>query len=229
MAGSNGGVIPTSSLRASKSYREQEEEERKAKDLAERTKRAEIPRRFRHATFAEIEKRGLPDNKSIRYNYEKVKAYAKDIRQNLDNGYGMILAGGPGTLKTTMAVAVLHHWIEEGGRGCAFVPMPSLIDELYTLRNRDRREESSLLDRIRNARLLLLDDLGGENWRQDWIMAKVDDLVTKRYNDELSTIVTTNFTMQELKDTYAARIMDRFKSTCWYLEFAGGSQRPALM
>lgn len=211
---------------AGESFRERAEREKTEKELAERMKRAMIPRRFQHASFQEIETRGLPQSENIRFNYGKVKHFVMNLQQNIENGYGLILAGSPGTMKTTMAVAVLREYVAKGGNGL-FVPMPSLIDNLFSMRAQDKEEAQRFIDRVHHTKLLVLDDLGGENFSQDWIMAKVDSIITNRYNDMLSTIVTTNFFKDDLAKTYAGRIMDRFKSTSKYLEFVGKSQREA--
>lgn len=211
-------------------YRQRDEQERMRKELEDRMKRARIPRRYQMATFTEIERRGLPQDARIRHNYSYVRNFANNLQENVKHGYGMTLAGSPGTLKTTMAVAVLRKWIEGGGNGM-FVPMPSLINILYTLKNRNREEEQKFIDRVYNVPVLVLDDLGGENFTQDWIAAQVDDIISSRYNEVHSTIITTNFLYEDMKHAYgirAARILDRLKNTGKYLEFIGKSQREAM-
>ncbi len=192
-------------------------------DVSELT-RAGIFKRFWDVSFAQIEKNGLPDNVSIKKNYSIVRKYAKDLEANIANGVGMILAGGVGTLKTTLAVAVLREQLERGKYGL-FVPMVSLIDNLYTMRERNREEWVRYEERLRNTQLLVLDDLGGENTGQGWVLSKVDSIITERYNKMLPVIVTTNFTQRELAGTYSERIMDRFRSTAQLLVFSGHSER----
>ena len=98
---------------------------------------AGIGKRYQGITFESIERRGLPPDWDIRQNYKAVKAYADDIQQNVKRGYGLILAGNYGTLKTTMAVAVMRHWMRVQDGGCLMVPMCSLIDNLFTMRALD--------------------------------------------------------------------------------------------
>ena len=113
---------------------------------------AGIMKRYRNVTFENIEKRGLPDNEDIRKNYKVVKEYAtRNLEWNLEYGFGLILAGNYGTMKTTMAVAVLQQWIKDGHSGL-LVPMCSLIDNLYTMRSLNR-EEWAKYEKIVNANI----------------------------------------------------------------------------
>ena len=179
-----------------------------------------IYRRYQWVTFDAIEQQGLPDDEKIRRNYEAVKEYSKNIDSNIRNGCGLILSGSYGT----MAVAVLRALIDDNRRGLR-VPMCSLTDKLYTMRSLDREEWARYEQRIRNTPLLVIDDLGGENTDQSWILSKVDSIITERYNKMHPIIITTNLLPDELEGTYSGRIIDRLMSTSKLLTFNGKSQR----
>ena len=186
-----------------------------------------IYRRFQKVTFEAIERRGLPDDKVIRDNYAKVKEYAANLEENISHGYGLILTGGFGTMKTTLAVAVLRAHIDAGRMGM-FVPMCSLMDNLFTMRDLSREEWARYEKRIRSTHLLVLDDLGSEDTDKSWVRAKADSIITERYNKMLPVIVTTNMTQEELLSTYSGRIVDRLRNTSLYLTFGTGSQRRVM-
>lgn len=186
--------------------------------------RAGIFRRFQDVTFESIEARGLPENPSILRNYGRVKDYAANLAEEVKKGNGLILAGDYGTMKTTMAIAILREWMAMGKFGMT-VPMCSLIDNLFTMQEQERMNYEK---RIRNTSLLILDDLGGENTDQGWVLAKVDSIITERYNKMLTTIITTNLPQSGLEKTYSGRILDRLKSTSYYLRFEGKSERKTL-
>lgn len=201
-------------------------DERKQKQKhIEALEHAGIHRRYQGVTFESIERRGLPDDINIRKNYMAVKAYADDIQHNVSCGYGLILAGNYGTLKTTMAVAVLRHWLSVQQGGGLLVPMCSLVDNLFTMRALNREEWAKYESRIRSTPLLVLDDLGSEDTDQGWVLSKVDSIITERYNKMLPIIVTTNLSKEELAGTYSGRIMDRLRNTSQCLVFTGASQR----
>lgn len=200
------------------------EEKRK---LKEKLEYAGIYRRYQGVTFEAVEKRGLPISQNIRGNYSRVKEYAANIDERIKQGYGLILAGRYGTMKTTMAVAILRQWLDTGHYGL-IVPMCSLMDNLYTLRTTNREEWAKYEFRLRSTPLLILDDLGGEETDKSWVSAKVDSIITERYNKMLPVIITTNLTQEELTGTYSGRVIDRLRNTSAYLTFDEKSQRRVM-
>lgn len=187
-----------------------------------------IAERYIDVTMEAIEEKGLPEhNESIKKNWWKVRRYVLHLPEHIKAGNGLILAGGFGTMKTTMAVAVLRHYLDAGGRGM-MIPMCSLIDKLYTLRARDMAEAMGFEDRIRTTRLLVIDDLGTENNQQAWIMSKVDSIISDRHDGRLPTIITTNYNDGDLVQTYGGRLLDRLKNNSFYLPFFGRSERKPL-
>lgn len=197
--------------------------DRKTTFTPDELERAGIYKRYQNVTFKAIEKRKLPDNKSIVKNYGLAKKYAAQSDQKFTAGQGLIFAGGYGTMKTTMAVAILRDWMEKGHKGL-FVPMCSLMDNLFTMKNLNREEFAKYDHRIRNTPLLILDDLGGED-ADSWVKGKVDSIITERYNKMLPTIITTNMTPDELAKAYSRRIIDRLCNTSLVLVFNDDSQR----
>ena len=204
-----------------------EESEKERRDRIRTLEYAGIMKRYQNVTFEAIERRGLPESDNIRHNYQAVKEYARNLKDNLKNGYGLILAGNYGTMKTTMAVAVLQECLKLNRIGL-LVPMCSLIDNLYTMKSLNKEEWARYETRIRSTPLLVIDDLGSENTDQSWILSKVDSIITERYNKMLPIIVTTNLDKDELAGTYSGRIMDRLKNTSQYLPFYAESQRRYL-
>lgn len=183
-----------------------------------------IHKRYWQISFDDIEQRGVPNTGDIPANYTAVKAYAAGIEDNVQQGLGLILSGNYGTMKTTMAVAILRAWLEAGHNGL-LVPMCSLIDNLFTMRERNREEWARYENMLRSVPLLVIDDLGGENTDQKWVLGKVDSIITERYSRMLPVIITTNLSAQELMGTYGGRLLDRLKSTSKLLVFKSQSQR----
>lgn len=202
--------------------RNAEESEAARRELEERLRVAKVPKRFWGITFQEIERRGVPDNTLEQFIL--VRSYADEIKVNIRSGKGLLLAGTPGTLKTTFATAVLRVAIELE-YGALFVRMPGLIDLTTTLMKTDRVGYAEFEKRLRSIPLLLLDDFGAEG-TEKWIATKVDGIITDRWHDEKATILTTNLAAQELKLAYSDRVIDRLRSSCKTVLFSGPSQRP---
>ena len=178
-------------------------------------------KRFKHVSFESM--KTVP--KEIAPNAIICRDYAKDIFKHVnDDGQGLILLGGYGTMKTTLAVCILRSALEQGISGL-FIPMCSLMDNLYTMRTLNREEWARYEQRIRSTRLLVLDDFGSESTEQGWVLSKVDSILTERYNKMLPTIITTNYTLEDMAGTYSGRLMDRLMSTNKVLIFDGKSHR----
>lgn len=76
--------------------------------------------------------------------------------------------------------------------------------------------------------LLLIDDLGTEpSTIKDYGTTKTPmiELLYKRYDYRLPTIMTTNYRLSDIESIYNARIADRFKEMCDVLVFENGSYR----
>ena len=191
-----------------------------------------IMRRFYDATFENIETKGVPE--SISSQYEQIKQYAENLEYNLSIGKGVILCGPYGTMKTTLAVALLRRHLEHSHSGL-FVPMCSLIDNLYTRRALSVEDWARYEERIRTTRLLVLDDIGSENTDQKWILQKVDSIITERYNRMRPVVITSNLLPfsknkdeQTLQNTYGGRVFDRLRSTSELIMFSGKSLRRTI-
>jgi DNA replication protein DnaC len=193
-------------------------------DMAQRLEGHGVYKRFRGATIANMDLRGVPED--CQSQWKIVKEYAANLQRNINNGSGIILVGPVGTMKTTMAVSVLRELIDKRDAGY-FIPMVSLLDMLNQSRDRHDGSLYKLEQRIRTTQLLVLDDLGAE-YDHTWVQAKVDAIITERYNRMKSTIITSNLGRDEIRDRYQQRIFDRLKETSIMVTFKGKSQRKPM-
>lgn len=199
------------------------QEKRRAKESWDkRLHGSGIEKRFIHSTFREIEAQGVPND--IRKNYAKAKEYAENFPKYFDKGVGVMFMGKVGRLKTTMAVAIAQS-VMRTGYSAYFISMAELLDRMISMsKNHDRTELYHFENMISDTSLLILDDLGME-YPSDWVLNKVDAIVTKRYNKMLPLIITTNLTPDQIDSRYMQRIYDRLKSTSFVLIETGESLR----
>jgi DNA replication protein DnaC len=177
--------------------------------------------RYKDCEFSTMEARGIP--LSINFQYSAIKQYASKLSDHAKKGIGLILAGPVGTMKTSLAVAVLRQHLNAGGGG-QFVGMASLLDTIFTLKETNKEEWAAFETRLKDTGLLVIDDLGAE-YEKGWVLTKVDAIISERYNRMRPTIITTNLTPTELAGKYAARVIDRLRSTSIFVEFTGDSLR----
>lgn len=203
--------------------REREQQAKERKEWLRTLERAGIERRYRNCTFENVEAQGIPEQ--VKDGYRRVKYHADHIAEHVEYGMGLALLGPVGTLKTSLAVAVLQEGLKAGISGM-FITMPSLLDTLFTLKDTSREEWAKFEDRLRNVGILLLDDLGAEH-SEGWVHTKIDAIVSERYNRMKPIIITSNLTSDRLAKTYAARIFDRIRQTSEVVKFSGSSLRQA--
>lgn len=189
------------------------EETEKAKKAVEnwgmRIKTANIPLRYKSCSFDVIKLRGVPQD--CRTLFKQAEEYADHFGEYAKEGRGLIFAGSPGRLKTTLAVAVMQKVMRDG-KLAYFISMPELLDTLMSLsQNRDREELVKFEEKIRNVGLLVLDDFGAE-YPSGWVLNKVDAIITARYNNLKPIVITTNLRPDEMKERYVARVIDRLRS-----------------
>jgi DNA replication protein DnaC len=144
-----------------------------------------------------------PHRDNLRRAFERAAAYAEDPQ-----GW-LVIVGGYGCGKTHLAAAIANAQIGKGNK-VVFVPVPDLLDYLRAAFGPGTAEEEGYQERfeeIRNAPLLILDDLGIEN-RTAWTMEKLYQLLNHRYNAHLPTVITTNHNLEELDLRLRSRLSD---------------------
>ncbi|KKL45166.1 hypothetical protein LCGC14_2358380 [marine sediment metagenome] len=123
------------------------------------------------------------------------------------------LIGQNGNGKTHLAVAICKAWIDAGFPArYAFVSL--LLDEL---REGFKKEdaENSYEGKFRyycNIPLLLLDDFGTES-KTVWVQEKLDTLIDYRLMNNLSLIVTSNLSLDEMPSRIRSRLMRHSKGS----------------
>lgn len=126
----------------------------------------------------------------------------------------LVLAGGKGCGKSTAAV-----WAIAERRAGHF----RYAGELAGLsRDDDERRK------ITRAPLLVIDDLGVEYLDdKGWFAAFFDEVIVRRHDNELKTIITTNLPKAKFSARYRSeRVLDRL-STGMFVEIPEGSMRGA--
>jgi DNA replication protein DnaC len=119
----------------------------------------------------------------------------------------LVLMGDYGTGKTHLAASIANYRASQG-YPVMFVVVPDMLDHLRATFNPssevsyDRRFEE-----IRNAPLLILDDLGSQATRP-WVQEKLYQLINHRYNAELPTVITTALSLDEMDPRLRARLGD---------------------
>ena len=155
-------------------------------------------------TFDNLLQRGRssdPQNQERFYQcYQVAKTFAENPR-----GW-LVLSGPSGCGKTHLAAAIANYRIKIG-QPAFFVIIPDLLDHLRaTFSPSSDVAYDELFERVRNAPLLVLDDLGRQS-STPWAEEKLFQILNHRFNAELPTVVTIN-SLKQLDDRLAARLQD---------------------
>jgi len=157
---------------------------------------------------------------------EKVQEYLKDWDENRSTGHGLYFVGDVGTGKTHLAVAVMNELIARKRVPALFVTVPELLDNMRGTYNNPGRDIDEWMDSVKNADLLLLDDLGAER-ANDWVRERIFVIVNHRYREELPTIFTSNTGPKDLAAQLGERTASRIISMCDWISLEGEDYREA--
>ena len=157
-----------------------------------------------------------------------VQAYCKRLTDALELGQGLILTGLHGTGKTTLACLIGKEALTLGFtvRYTSVAKVLSMIMDSFDSKIIKQRLET-IFERIE---ILILDDLGKEYkgvraQLTPMMSLKLDSILRERINRNLITIVTTNFTLQAIKENYGDSILSIFYGSCHPLEVKGQDYR----
>ena len=100
-----------------------------------------------------------------------------------------MLSGPSGCGKTHVAAAVANRCLEVG-TPALFVIVPDLLDRLRAAYHPDSAVDyDQAFERVRNAPVLVLDDLGGQS-STPWAQEKLSQIINHRFNARLPTVIT---------------------------------------
>jgi DNA replication protein DnaC len=137
---------------------------------------------------------------SLELAYNRAHDYAQDL-----NGW-LLLQGDYGTGKTHLAAAIANFAVGMGVP-TLFLTVPDLLDALRFSYSAEDTTFEERFDEIRNARLLILDDFGTQN-ATGWAQEKLFQIINYRYINKLSTVITTNLSLDEIEARIRSRLSD---------------------
>ena len=173
-----------------------------------KTLEARIPKRYRAISFEHSDVIDMA--RRCPTQVREIRGFVADIGANLDAGRSLWLSGGVGTGKTALAMIVSKAAID-AGRTVAIYSCPRLLSLIRE--SIDTGGVLAFLDRLAAVDLLHIDDLGAEH-RTEWVLEQLYTIINSRYEDERSTVVTSNLTPEELAEQIGERIVSRLEGMC---------------
>jgi len=189
-----------------------------------------IPQRYRGLTMIAIESSmGIPDQ--MKAGWKKVW----DWMRTRAPGSNLVLAGPVGTGKTTIACGILQtialrnvvcRYAFYGARreSIWYQSMNTLADMVGASRGHGYAEYKDPMSCLAQAGMLVVDDLGVTP-PEGWVQKKIEEILCQRYDEEKTTIITTNLGITSLSSALAERVVDRLQQTCTFITLDGSSLR----
>ena len=133
---------------------------------------------------------------------------------------GLYLYGACGCGKTMLASIIAREFIRDY-RNVQFADVPDLLNELKRTFGNPNQSAQGVLDMYFGLDLLILDDFGVGKI-SDWNLDVMYQLLNTRYNSSRPTIVTSNYSLEELPqrlrtaqdDMTGRRIASRLSEMC---------------
>ena len=155
------------------------------------------PERLEEMKFTNFNPAGSPKATSKDQDTLAHAVHAAQTFATFPEGW-LLLTGERGCGKTHLALAIAGESIRQG-RQVLFAFVPDLLDHLRTTYSPDSPVAfDELFDQVRNAPLLILDDLGAEN-STAWAEEKLYQIIVHRHEARLPTVITTASEMEELE------------------------------
>lgn len=149
---------------------------------------ARIPKRYEHCELSNYEFEG-----SQLHLAPARMAACRFVEEYPVDKTGLLLVGTIGTGKTHLAVGIAKSLIREKGIPCLFYDYRELLKEIQNSYNSSvQTTELALLKPVFDAEVLVLDELGAVR-PSEWVWDTVSLILNTRYNDNRTTIITTNF------------------------------------
>lgn len=234
---------------------DEKEADRRAKETADKKKAEEMAKfsrmmeqsgmgaRFQSRRF-ETYQRNTPEQEKA---WKQAKRYAENferMRPKKSRGRyeappeicrnGLFIAGSYGTGKTHLAAAIANQLID-GGTACICMTMIDMLERIRRTYQAagSEADEAMILNQYEQVPLLIIDDIGSEQ-PTEWAVSKIFAIINARYEGYMPTIITTNYSGEELvrrmtpeggDDRNARKTIDRLKETCVGIDMTWNSWR----
>lgn len=150
--------------------------------------------------------------------------YCENFKKAKEEGLGLLLYGNPGNGKTYLSNSIANNLLLRYVTVIS-VSINALLQRIQKTYNSYGKEgEDQIIMSLSNADLLIIDDLGTEQ-NTEWSKTKIYNIIDSRYRNGLPVIVSTNKSIDDLKEIYEERTVDRLFEMCTPYLVSGESIR----
>ncbi|MCM7774993.1 ATP-binding protein [Enterobacter asburiae] len=166
---------------------------------------AGIARRFEACEFDNYQ----PINQDAAKNLSSCQRYASSWPDRLKAGTGLVMTGNCGTGKNHLAVSMAKSIIRDHLAKVEITDVMRLTRAVKsTWRHNAEMTEEDVIERFASLDLLIIDEVGVQ-FGSPTEMTILQEIINARYESILPTILISNLTFDQLKETIGERIVDR--------------------
>ena len=152
---------------------------------------ARIPKRYEHCELSSFTTDFPGAHPSLAYARIAAGKFVEDYDPR--DGTGLLIIGKIGVGKTHLAVGIIKELIENRGVPSLFYDYRELLKQIQNSYNDSvKATELEVLRPVFETEVLVLDELGAVK-PTEWVWDTVSLILNTRYNDNRTTIITTNF------------------------------------
>jgi len=172
---------------------------------------ARIPRRYEHCELANFEFDG-----PYRSLAPARMAACKFVEEYPIDKTGLLLIGTIGVGKTHLAVGMIKELILGKGIACLFYDYRELLKQIQNSYNDTvKTTELDVLRPVFETEVLVLDEIGAVR-PTEWVWDTVSLILNTRYNDNRTTIITTNYPNLAERDRLSGNVSSRSSEAARY-------------
>ena len=172
---------------------------------------ARIPRRYEHCELSNFEFDG-----PYRSLAPARMAACKFVEEYPIDKTGLLVIGTIGVGKTHLAVGMIKELILGKGIACLFYDYRELLKQIQNSYNDSvKTTELDVLRPVFETEVLVLDELGAVR-PTEWVWDTVSLILNTRYNDNRTTIITTNYPNLPERDRLSSNVSSRSSEAAKY-------------
>jgi len=163
--------------------------------------------------------------------FTAIQKWCASAPKHITDGMGMVIYGPTGVGKTHMAQGALIDVVGNHPRSGIFITADRYVDMVYDEMRNDGElpepySDPFLLKYMRRTfDLLVMDGLGSERATTEFARNAIISLIDNRYEERLTTVVTTSLSPTELGRTYGKRLLSILQESCFFINVEGDNYR----
>ncbi|EAM9428708.1 AAA family ATPase [Salmonella enterica] len=164
-----------------------------------------IARRFEGCEFSNYQ----AVNQGAAKNLAACQRYVNSWSERLNAGTGLVMTGNCGTGKNHLAVSMAKSIVREYLASVQITDVMRLTRAVKnTWRHGADSTEEDVIERFASLDLLIIDEVGVQ-FGSPTEMTILQEIINARYESVLPTILISNLTFEQLKESIGERIVDR--------------------